>query len=81
MQKLTSSSTPFQIWYHDLLIKVLKHIKAGLDYAFPLNQAKSKYKGLFNPNLFEEDVNNMCKKNNLRFYYFCKKDTIYIGPL
>jgi hypothetical protein len=81
MPVLTSSSTDFEIWYDQLLDTIVKHIKAGLDYVLPINQAKSKYGDLFNPNLFEQDVNSICINNQLRAYCLCKNQNIYVGPL
>jgi hypothetical protein len=81
MQKLKSSSTAFEIWYEELLYKIVKHIQAGLRYVLPIQQAKSKYGSLFNPNIFEADIESICAHNNLRIYCLCKNRNIYVGPL
>ena len=81
MTMLTSRSTPFQIWYSDLLDTVVAHIQAGLDYVLPINQAQSRYGKLFNPNIFEQDVESICGHNKLRVYCLCKNQNIYVGPL
>ncbi|MEY2986217.1 MAG: hypothetical protein RJB24_446 [Candidatus Parcubacteria bacterium] len=81
MQKLTSGATHFQVWYNDLLETVLRKIQQGLDYVLPLDQAKSKYGKLFNPNIFEQDVESICGHNKLRVYCLCKNKNIYVGPL
>ena len=81
MAVLNSRSTPFQIWYNDLLYEIVAHIQAGLDYVLPVNQAQSRYGKLFNPNIFEQDVECICRNNNLRVFCVCKDSNIYISSL
>jgi hypothetical protein len=81
MQKLTSRSSSFDVWYDKLIATALNHIKSGLDYVLPVNQAQARYGRLFNPNIFIADVNSICTNNKLRVYCLCKNQNIYVGPL
>jgi hypothetical protein len=56
MQKLKSSSTAFEIWYTELLDKILKKLQKGLNYILPLDQVRSMYKKLFDVNIFISDI-------------------------
>jgi hypothetical protein len=80
MSVLTSGSTDFEIWYDQLLDMILRRIQAGLDYVLPINQAQSRYGKLFNPNIFEQDVESICCNNNLRVCCVCRNKNIYIVP-
>lgn len=81
MAVLNSRSTDFEIWYDKLLYTVVKHIQSGLNYVLPINQAKSNYRDLFNPNLFQSDVESICRNNNLRVCCMRRNKNIYIRPL
>jgi len=81
MQKLTSGATHFQVWYNDLLETVLRKIQQGLDYVLPLDQAKSKYGKLFDPNIFASDIEYRCNAQKLRAFCYCRGNNIYISPL
>ena len=79
MQKLTSSSTHFDIWYNTLLDKVVNYLKKGINFVLPLNQVNRK---LFDIRLFEKDIENICHKIKVRFICHCfKNETLYIVPI
>lgn len=81
MAVLTSRSTPFQIWYEDLLNIVVRHIQKDVNYVLQIQQAKAKYGDRFNPNLFQEDVECLCRNNKLRACCVCRGSNIYVVPL
>ena len=79
MQKLTSRSSSFDIWYNTLLDKVINYLKRGVEFILPLNQIDRK---LFDIRLFEKDIENICSKIKIRFICHCfKNKTLYVVPL
>jgi len=80
MAVLNSRSTSFQIWYEKLLDTVVRHMQKGINYVLPITQAQSRYGKLFNPNIFEQDVESICSNNNLRVCLMCRNKNIYIVP-
>lgn len=81
MQKLTSSSTHFDIWYKDLLESVISTLRKGLCYTLPLDQVRARFKKLFDINIFESDIDNICSNNNLRAICHCRSTRFYIVPI
>jgi len=81
MQKLKSSSTAFEIWYENLLDKILQNLQKGLNYILPLDQVRSAYKKLFDVNIFKSDIYDICSNNNLRAICYCKSKRFYIFPI
>jgi hypothetical protein len=80
MSVLNSKSNPFQIWYEELLDRVVNTLKKGVCYVLPLDQVRSRFNKLFDLKIFRSDVEKICANNNLSATCRYEKTILYITP-